>query len=179
MVASASGNQWVARLEVPTSMRHYALILALVATTTGPVVAQVPDSVWRAAVARLTPGTTIRLHSRDRGRIEGPLVGAEGTTLTLETGATRTEWSTATLDSLWVRRTNAKTGAIIGAIPGALFGVAVGVYFNEAGCQDGGGDPCSEAIPLAGLAGAAAGALVGGLIGSLIPKWQRKVPPRT
>jgi hypothetical protein len=152
------------------------LILALVATLADAVGAQVPDSVWRAAVARLTPGTTVRLHSRDRGRIEGRLVGPGGTTLNLETGATRTEWSTATLDSLWVRRTSTKTGAIIGAISGAVAGGLLGAFANEVACQDEGGDPCPEAIPLLGLAGAAAGALVGGVIGSLIPKWQRKVP---
>lgn len=150
------------------------LTVVLLATTIGPLAAQAPDSVWRAALARLTPGTAVRLHSRDRGRIEGRLVGIWGTTLNLETGATRTEWSTATIDSLWVRRTNAKTGAIIGAIPGAVAGGLMGWIANEVACTE--GDPCPEAIPLGGLAGAAAGAILGGLVGSLIPKWQRRVP---
>lgn len=155
------------------------LTIALLATTAfGPAAAQTPadaDSVWRAALARLTPGTTVRVHSRDRGRIEGRVVGTWGTTLNLDTGAAPAEWSTAALDSLWVRGTAAKTGAIVGAVPGAVAGGLLGVVANELGCKES-GDTCPEAVPLLGLGGAAAGALLGAIVGSLIPKWHRRVP---
>jgi hypothetical protein len=134
------------------------------------------DSALGAALWRLKPGATIRLHERERGRIEGRFVGMSGTTFTMAVQSEPNDFPFATVDSLWVRRTAVKTGAIVGAIPGAVAGTLFGILINGLGCSDDGGDPCPEAIPLAGLAGAAAGALLGAAVGSLIPRWQRRVP---
>lgn len=134
------------------------------------------DSVWGAALVRLSAGSSIRLHHVDRGRLEGRFRSATGSTLILDVDRSASELSTAGLDSLWVRGNAARTGAIVGAIPGVVAGVTIGVIANNVGCSDDGGDPCPEAVPLLGLAGAAAGALVGALIGSAIPKWHRRIP---
>lgn len=155
-----------------------ALALAVSAAAPRDVAAQRPDnqdSVWGAALARLSPGRAIRVHQTGRGRIEGTFRSAAPATLTLDLATSPTELSTAGLDSLWIRGTTARTGALVGAIPGAVAGVTVGVLANLA-CSDDGGDSCPEAIPLLGLAGAAGGALLGALIGSLIPKWHRRIP---
>jgi len=150
------------------------LIIALLSTTAiAPASTQTaaePDSTWRAALAGLTPGTTVRVHNRERGRIKGHVLSASGPTLTLDIGGTPTELSTAALDSLWVRGTAAKTGAIVGAIPGGLMGwIAHGV--GNIDCEQ----QCRGAIP-AVLVGATAGAIIGAVIGSLIPKWHRQGP---
>ena len=106
-------------------MRRLHLRVVLIVITMGPAAAQTPDSVWSAALARLSPGATIRLQSRDSGRIEGRLVRIQRTTLNFQTGAARAEWSTSVIDSLWVRGRATKTGggaggAILGAIVGSL-----------------------------------------------------------
>ena len=159
----------------------HSLLLAFAAAAQAgsPPAGQGPvnrDSVWAAALARLSPRSTIRVHRIGDGRIEGPLARASATTLLLAGIPEAMEYPVATLDSLWVRGNSAKTGAIIGGISLAVAGAAYGAFANEVGCQDDGGDPCPEAIPLLGLAGAATGALLGALIGSAIPRWHLRVP---
>ena len=134
------------------------------------------DQDWGAALARLRPNSTIRVHRIGDGRIEGSFTRASATTLVLAGTPVPMEYPVATLDSLWVRGNSAKTGAIIGGIALAVAGATYGVLANEVGCKDDGGDPCPEAIPLLGLAGAATGALLGALIGSAIPRWHLRVP---
>jgi hypothetical protein len=144
-----------------------------------PLVEQGPtkrDSVWAAALARLTPSNTIRIHRVAGGRIEGEFARASVTTLVLTGAPAPVEYPFATLDSLWVRGKTTKTGAIIGSISFAVVGLTYGYLANEVGCKDEGGDPCPEVIPLLGLAGAAGGGLMGALIGSAIPRWHRRVP---
>jgi len=134
------------------------------------------DSAWAAAMARLRPQSRVRIHHVGGGRIEGQFARGSATTLTLAGTPAPVEYSTATLDSLWVRGNSAKTGAIIGGISFAVGGLAYGYLVNEVGCKDEGGDPCPEVIPLLGLAGAAGGGLLGALIGSAIPRWHRRLP---
>ena len=136
-----------------------------------------PDSVWAAALARLSPRNTIRVHQIGlSGRTEGQFARASATMLALAGTPASVEYPLTTIDSLWVRGNSAKTGAVIGGISGAIAGVAFGVMANEVGCKDDGGNPCPEAMPLLGLAGAATGALLGALIGAAIPRWHLRVP---
>ena len=157
--------------------RAYAAIGVLAATLAlHPAAAQTPvqpDSARFAALARLGPGTRVRLHSRDLGRLEGRVVASSPSTLSLNAGGRLTDVRVATLDSLWVRGTAAKTGAIVGAIPGAVAGLVMGTIANELGCKDDGGDPCPEAIPLLGALGAVSGGVLGALVGAAIPRWRR------
>jgi hypothetical protein len=134
------------------------------------------DSALGAALVRLHPGATIRIHSSSPpARVEGSFVSATPTTLYLTAGVQAGEYPRAGIDSLWVRHKATRNGAIIGAVPGGVFGLLVGWAATEF-CTDEGGDPCPEAVPLLGLGGAAAGALLGALIGSFVPKWQRRFP---
>jgi hypothetical protein len=113
------------------------LVASLAAAQIGPPpVRQTPvkhDSVWAAALARLTPRNTIRVHQ---------LASASGTTLALVGTPAPVEYPFATLDSLWVRGKRTKTGAIIGSISFAVAGLAYGYLANEVGCKDDGADPC-------------------------------------
>jgi hypothetical protein len=84
----------------------------------------------------------------------------------------------AMIDSIWVRKSGAGTGAIIGAVvvgvPSALFWGALCTGLSE-------GDGCPQWGAVAGLtmAGAAAGALLGTAIGSASSHWQlRYAAPR-
>jgi hypothetical protein len=135
------------------------------------------DSLWGAALLRVRPGTTIRLHSTALpGRVEGRLVGSTPSMVSLTVGVQPAEYARTAIDSLWVRRRATGTGALVGAIPGAIAGTVLGAVVNAVACSDDGGDPCPEAVPLLGLAGAATGAVLGAVVGSFIPKWQRRLP---
>jgi hypothetical protein len=117
----------------------------------------------------------IRVHRIGAGRIEGSFTRASATTLVLAGTPEAMEFPVATLDSLWVRGSSAKKGAIIGGTSLAVAGVALGIFVNGVACEPD-GNPCPEAIPVLGLGGAAAGALLGALIGSAIPRWHLRVP---
>lgn len=108
-----------------------ALILAAAVSAAAPsdVAAQIPanqDSVWGAALARLSAGRTIRLHDVDRGRIVGRFRSATPATLVLDVDTSATALSRAGLDSLGVRGNAARTGALVGAAGGAVLGALIG-----------------------------------------------------
>jgi hypothetical protein len=134
------------------------------------------DSAWAAAMARLKPEGLVRIHQIGGGRIEGRFARGSATTLVLAGAPAPVEYSTATLDSLWVRGTSAKRGAIIGSITLGIAGMGLGVFANAVACESDGGDSCPEAIPILGVLGAAGGGLLGALIGSAIPSWHRRIP---
>lgn len=75
------------------------------------------------------------------------------------------------VDSLWVRGTHAKLGAIVGSVVGAGSGLALGVLACELG-SDGLGCQDSELVALGTLAGAGVGAGLGALVGSAFPRWR-------
>lgn len=166
---------WEDRLKVLGAgfLIHVLLLASFAAAQTRSPLA--PDSAVGAAVARLRPGTTIRFNAANVGRVEGRFAGASAATLTLADSGPPADYAIAAIDSVWVRGTAARRGALIGAIPVGLFGIAVGVGANSGACGESSGS-CPWAIPVLGLAGAAAGALLGALVGSQIPRWHRRVP---
>lgn len=159
-------------------MIHTLLLASFVAAAQAGPPADRPtpnrDSVWGAALARLRPGKTIRIHLIGNGRIEGEFAHGSATTLTLAGTPAPVEHSTAALDSLWVRGTGAKTGALIGGVAGLLVGTAFGVLIN--GSCEADGASCGGWVPGAGLAGAAVVGLLGAAIGSGFTHWRRRVP---
>ncbi len=149
------------------------LLVAFVPLTASAQVAGSQDSVVRAALARIAPGKQIRLHTVAQGRLEGSFAGVTDTGLTLGVVSPASVALTA-IDSLWIRGSASKTGAIVGGAFGVVAGAVVGAI--AAGLDETGNTSQAAAAVGLGFAGGAGCALVGGMIGTAIPKWHRRVP---
>jgi hypothetical protein len=132
------------------------------------------DSVAR----QLKPGQSVRLHSPTGQRVEGRFTVYYPDPPVLQLAMKDTTIPLAMIDSIWVRKTGAKTGAIVGAValgvPSALFWGALCTGLSE-------GEGCGQWGAVAGLtmAGAGVGALLGAAIGSASSRWQlRYASPR-
>jgi hypothetical protein len=120
------------------------------------------DSVAR----HLRPGQRIRLHSQTGQRAEGRFTVYDRDQAAVQLAMRDTTIRFGMVDSLWVRKSGAKTGAIVG-------GVVVGVPWAllvSALCNMAGG--CTQWGAVAGLslAGAGAGALIRGAVGLARPR---------
>lgn len=131
-------------------------------------------------VARqLKPGQTVRLHLQTGQRAEGRFAVYQPDFSVVQLEMRDTTISFATIDSIWVRKTGAKTGAIVGAVvvgvPSALLWGSLCAAFSESG---GGCDQWGTVVGLS-VAGAGVGALLGAAIGSASSHWQlRYASPR-
>jgi hypothetical protein len=133
------------------------------------------DSVAR----RLKPGQTVRLHLQTGQRAEGRFAVYQPDQSVVQLAMRDTTIQFAMIDSIWVRKTGAGTGAIIGAV---LVGVPSALLWGSlcSGLSDSGGG-CDQWGTVIGLsvAGAGAGALLGAAIGSASSHWQlRYAAPR-
>jgi hypothetical protein len=132
------------------------------------------DSVAR----QLKPGQTVRLHLQTGQRAEGRFTVYQPDSSIVRLAMRDTTMPFAMVDSIWVRKTGARTGAIVGAVvvgvPSALFWGALCTGLNDGG-------ECGQWGAVAGLtvAGAGVGALLGAAIGSASSHWQlRYAAPR-
>jgi hypothetical protein len=147
--------------------RPYRLVLLLLLLPVS-IAAQVAlDDVAR----RLEPRQILRLHSQGGQRIEGRFVAYSPEPPLMRVAVGDTTIPFGMIDSVWVRRTNAKSGAIIGAlvlgVPSAVFwGTFCSAISDGSGCQEGG------TVAGLALAGAGVGALLGAAIGSASSHWQ-------
>lgn len=133
------------------------------------------ESDLRSVIARIGDdnGGSVRLASRETGRLEGRSVDLRGDSVLLDNDAGVRAIATANVDSVWSRRgTAAGILGIVAAVPCALYGALVGGFIAS--------DPDSGGKPSHGALGALIGALIAGAgcgaggaaIGSLIPRWQ-------
>jgi hypothetical protein len=124
------------------------------------------DSVAR----QLKPGQSVRLQSQTGQRVQGRFAVYHPDPPAVQLAMRDTTIPLALIDSIWVRKTGAKTGAIVGAVavgvPSALFWGAL--------CNLAGDGECRQWGAVAGLtvAGAGVGALLGAAIGSAASRWQ-------
>jgi hypothetical protein len=121
------------------------------------------------AIGRLRPGQTVRLHSQTGQRAEGRFTIYHPDPPVVHLAMRDTTIQVAMVDSLWVRKSGAKTGAIIGAVvvgvPSALFwGALLGSLDSGSGYE-------GIAVGLT-VAGAGVGALLGAALGSASTRWQ-------
>ena len=122
------------------------------------------------AIRSLRPGQTVRLHSQTGQLAEGRFTVYQSDPPVVHLAMRDTTIPFTMIDSLWVRTTGAKTGAIVGAVavgvPSALFWGAL--------CNVAGDGECGQWGIVAGLtvAGAGVGALLGAAIGSASSRWQ-------
>jgi hypothetical protein len=132
------------------------------------------ESDLRSVVARISEhkGGSVRLASRETGRLEGHRIELRGDSLLLDTDAGVRAIATANVDSVWVRRGSAaRVLGIVAAVPCAFFGAAVGASLG--GGPDGGGKSAGAIGGLMGglITGSVCG-VVGAGVGSFIRPWQ-------
>jgi hypothetical protein len=161
--------------EVQLSSIIWRLIPALILLPASLAAQTTLDSVAR----RLKPGQTVRLHLQTGQRAEGRFAVYQPDQSVVQLAMRDTTIQFAMIDSIWVRKTGAGTGAIIGAV---LVGVPSAILWGSlcSGLSDSGGG-CDQWGTVIGLsvAGAGAGALLGAAIGSASSHWQlRYAAPR-
>lgn len=132
------------------------------------------ESDLRGVIARISydNGRSMRLASRETGRLEGYRVDLRADSVLLDTDAGVRAIATANVDSVWTQRGSAAhIVGIVAAVPCALYGALVGGFL--ASDPDSGGKPSHGALGalIGGLiAGAGCGA-GGAAIGSLVRRW--------
>jgi len=120
-------------------------------------------------------GKTLRL-STEQARITGRLIAAGGGEVTLHPAGAPVVVAMQDIDTVWVRKTAAGTGAVVGGVVGAAI-LATGAHLvlvND-GCDD---SVCPNTLgPVGGaILGGVIGAGLGAGLGALIPKWKRRFP---
>lgn len=157
-------------------MRFVALwYLALAVGLGGESVAQdSPATDSRArAVARLRPGHRVRIHARGQGQVEGAFLRPTEAAVVLSAEPGERFVPIAGIDSLWVRGTAARKGAVLGGVAGAFVGAILMYTANQTAFED--LADRDAALFGAGL-GLPSGALVGTLIGAGSRPWKRWYP---
>lgn len=130
--------------------RRPMLVVLLALGSAAPLNAQ---TALDTVLNRLRPGQTIRVSTRDQGRVEYRF-GSRDIAVT-------------SIDSLWVRGRSTATGAIVGGLTLAAVSFAI-----VSGACDPGADCSGVEVPAAMAVGLVGGALLGALIGSTMPRWR-------
>ena len=146
--------------------------LLLLVSLPVPLAAQTPDSV----LAPLVPKSSM-VRMRIRGtEMTGKLIALTSGVATLSTESGNQTATLAAVDSIWVKGSAVKNGALIGGAVGAvLFGTFLALAvdaFCEFDCD---GEWVGGAVVGGGL-GFLGGGLLGAGIGALIPKWRLRFP---
>lgn len=149
------------------SAAPYLLVgLSILGTTPGRAQGSVETSLGQVRAGQL-----VKVRTQDGRLVEGRFSTFSLSPPHLQLEDPDSSFHTGSIDSLWVRGTRAKTGAIVG---GVVLGVASGVVLG-AFCEYGGEyDGCDQwgMVAALTLAGAATGAGLGALIGSAFPHWR-------
>lgn len=125
-----------------------------------------------AAVRTLKPGQTVRIRVHGGGRIESRIRSLQAESLALQLVGDSAAFDVAAIDSLWVRGSATRTGAIAGAavVGVASFalwgGVCSGLSEGSGGCKEWG------RVTAYSVVGAGVGALIGAGVGASVPKWR-------
>jgi len=147
-------------------MHRSHVFVALLVLGSAPLLnAQSPlDTV----LSRLRSGQTIRVSTRDQGRVQARFLGRQDNAVRFA-GTGSPDVLIASIDTVWVRGHATGTVALLGALTlGTVFAVLV-----SGDCASG-SDCSSIEVPVAGAVGVASGALVGALIGRGITTWKRR-----
>ena len=147
-------------------------VLLLLVSLPVTLAAQVPDSV----VAPLVPKSSM-VRMRMRGtEMTGKLIALTSGVATISTESGNQTATLASVDSIWVRGSAVKKGALIGGVAGAvLFGTFVAVVVDAVCEVDCDNEWVGGAFVGGGL-GFLGGGLLGAGIGALIPKWRLRFP---
>jgi len=118
------------------------------------------------ALARLGGGQRVRIRAGGDGFVQGWISNSPNL-VTLRTADRSTiEVPAPGVDSLWVRGTHARTGALVGGVAGLGLGAFLVTNSN----------PYTARNTVAGGLGLVGGGVIGALIGAAVPRWQLRVP---
>jgi hypothetical protein len=146
------------------------LWLIVLAPAVGHGQVPVPGPVDGQAFETLEDKQWVRVAVTGEGRQVGRVLDRDAAALILSAEPQPSRVPIASVDSLWTRRSNAKTGAILGALLGAGLGVVAATSMAEY-------DIDRSALWVGSLGvGTAGGALLGALLGAAAPGWQRRYP---
>jgi len=139
-----------------------------------PGIAQVsaPDPFQKRskAIARLKPGSLIRVHAQSLGEFVGRYHSSTTDSLLISNDMGESDLPIAAIDAIWVRGRATWKGAKIGGIVGGAAGTIAGIA-AVSGCD---GAACSFALPILGVGGVIVGGLVGAGLGAASTKWHRR-----
>ncbi len=134
----------------------------------------------QAAVGRVPIGKIIRVRLSDGGRAAGPVRRWNALAVLLGPYMGYAEQDTfvpiRSIDTLWLRGSATRRGAIYGGISGLGLGLAIGSTSSSLCPRAGWIRPCTQGAVTSAAAGLLAGGLIGALIGSGNPDWQRLHP---
>ncbi len=160
-------------------MRYSAPLFVLLALTTPTLTSAQGDSIAMAAMARLQPGNSIRVHVIGQGWLNGSVTQNYVDSLVLSSDQHERVVPKVSLDSVLVRHGHAGIGAGVGALVGMLVAA-------NAKCETPPATNLSDAVASIGpqidcgmkhmMAGLAVGALIGAIIGGATASWEHRVP---
>ncbi len=128
----------------------------------------------QTAFESLADSQWVRLTIPDVGRHEGRLLERSSDLLVLSADPQPLQVPATTIDTLWIRGTAVKTGAIVGAVILGALGTALGAWAGAASTDH--DFQTGQAILAGGGVGLLGGALLGSVTGLAIPKWHRRYP---
>jgi hypothetical protein len=120
----------------------------------------------------LQASRTVRVSGRDIGTLTGSVAGVRDGALWLGGPSAERRVPLAGIDSVWVSRGHAETGALVGGLVGAVVGVAA---MSRRSCQFG-DNSCVAGASLAATGIMLSGGLVGVLIGTGVRSWELRYP---
>jgi hypothetical protein len=133
-----------------------------------------------AALARLQPNSTVRVHLLGQGWLSGPVVRNQSDSLVLVSDNRERAVPVAAIDSALERHGHVRIGAGLGALAGLIVSASAGgcgqppaTSLGDAAAAIGPQIDCGIRHAMAGLA---VGALVGAILGAAIPSWEHRVP---
>jgi hypothetical protein len=120
----------------------------------------------------LQAGRTVRVRGQDIGTLTGSVAGVRDGALWLGGPSAERRVPLAGIDSVWVSRGHAGTGALVGGLVGAVVGAAA---MSGKSCQLGDSN-CMVGASLAATGIMLGGILVGALIGGESKSWELRYP---
>lgn len=117
-------------------------------------------------------GRGVRVSGRDIGTVSGSVAGVRDGALWLGGPSAERRVPLAGIDSVWVSRGHATTGALVGGLVGAFVGIAA---LSGRGCQVGDNN-CIAGASLEATGIMLSGVLVGALIGGAARSWELRYP---
>jgi hypothetical protein len=145
--------------------RPYAALFALGLVLAGPAWAQ---GAPQPGMSSMQSGQVVRIRTSAGQLLQGRYTATDAL---LRSTDQEVPLGGTAIDSVWVRGTRAKSGALIG---GLVLGAASAVFWSEMCNIASEGHGCDETGSVVGLtlAGAAAGAGLGALVGLAVPTWR-------